>query len=129
MTKDKKTVMLVDNDVSIVEIVSAMLEFSNYRVRVVTAGNVVPQIKVEKPDVVLMDVSMPQADGRDVCRAVKMSGETSDVPVILISAGYNVGHSSKAAGADDFIAKPFDMCDLLRRVDAQANKNPHVRRT
>lgn len=124
MRNDKKTVLVADDDASVVEILRDMLEFSNYQVRTAAGDDVIPQVNEEKPDVVLMDISMPDADGRDVCRTLKKSRDTREVPVILISAGYNVDRSSRAAGADDFIAKPFDMYDLLRKVAKQANKHP-----
>lgn len=124
MRNDKKTILVADDDVSILEILRTMLEFSHYCVKTMSFGDIVPRVKKEKPDVLLMDISMPEADGRDVCRMLKKSQATRDVPVILISAGYNIGQSSKAAGADDFIAKPFDMYDLLHKVAKQAYKHP-----
>jgi CheY-like chemotaxis protein len=122
MKNHKKTVLVADDDNAVLEVLQIMLESSNYNVSTIADGKVLNEVRREKPDVLLLDVSMRQVDGRDICRRLKKSQSTRDIPVIMISASYNVDLSSRAAGADDFIAKPFDMYDLLDKVDKQAKK-------
>jgi CheY-like chemotaxis protein len=73
-------------------------------------------MKKFKPDLVLLDIWMSGTDGRDICRQIKADPKLKKTPVIMISASKDVISSSKEAGADGFIAKPFEMDHLLSTV-------------
>jgi putative two-component system response regulator len=79
-------------------------------------------IEQQQPDVVLMDVRMPGRDGFDLCRELKRNLATRFVPVILITAGLEATDKLRAieAGADDFVSKPLNACELSARVRALA---------
>ena len=68
-----------------------------------------------RPDVVLLDLQLPGVDGLEVCRRLKADPETAGVPVVGFSAGYNEA-GARAAGCDDFVAKPFELQDLVARL-------------
>lgn len=71
------------------------------------------------PDLILMDVKLPDGNGIQLCRKLKQSLDTRHIPVIIMSANATAEESSKEAYADDFIAKPFDLDELLRRIERQ----------
>ena len=70
-------------------------------------------IESEKPDVVVLDLRMPGMGGLEVLKIVRSS---SDLPVIVISAATDLAEEALVAGADDFITKPFDPDELVRRI-------------
>ena len=70
----------------------------------------------EPTDLLLLDIWMSGHDGKEICRALKRGDATKKVPIILISASRDVELSASEAGADDWIAKPFDMKNLLAKV-------------
>lgn len=115
MNSTKKKILVADDDAAILDVMKMVLS-SEYDVETVRDGSVISRIQEDPPDLVLMDVWMAHLDGRDICRALKQSFTTQDIPVLMISASHNVGRSTKAAGADDFIEKPFDIDVLLNKI-------------
>jgi CheY-like chemotaxis protein len=111
-----KTVMIADDDPGILDAVSIMLEFDGYEVRSTLNGAELLHLETDLPDVLLLDIWMSGVDGRDICRQLKQKPQTSGMPVILISASKDIERSARDAGADDFLAKPFEMDDLLKKV-------------
>ncbi|WP_342457021.1 response regulator [Mucilaginibacter sp. SJ] len=114
-TKNKK-IMIADDDPGIVDAVEMLLEFEGYEVTSTVDGTTVLDMKDELPDLLLLDIWMSGEDGRDICRKLKQDELTKDIPVIMISASRDIRDSAMMAGADDFLAKPFDMDDLLKKV-------------
>ena len=75
------------------------------------------QIRMDPPQVVLMDIMMPVLDGVEACRQVKANPVTSDIPVVLMSARTNLTRQSQdLASADALVAKPFDIDHLLNTI-------------
>ena len=117
MNRTKKKILVADDDAAILDVMKMVLS-SEYEVETVCDGAVIPKIQEDPPALVLMDVWMAHQDGRDICRALKQSHSTQDIPVLMISASHNVRRSTRAAGADDFIEKPFDIDVLLNKVSS-----------
>jgi len=115
MNKVKK-VMIADDDPGILDAVSIMLEFEGYDVKSTLNGAELLNMDTDLPDVLLLDIWMSGIDGRDICRQLKQKPVTSGMPVILISASKDIERSALEAGADGFLAKPFEMTDLLDKV-------------
>jgi CheY-like chemotaxis protein len=114
-TKNKK-IMIADDDPGIVDAVEMLLEFEGYEVTSTVDGTTVLDMKEELPDLLLLDIWMSGEDGRDICKKLKETELTKDIPVIMISASRDIRESAIAAGADDFLAKPFEMDELLRKI-------------
>ncbi len=112
------SVLVVDDDIYMLRLLQRVLGMEGYRVLKVTGGG--PALDVileENPDVVLLDVVMPEMDGYTICRHIR---EFSSVPVIMISArgGEEDRVRGLDAGADDYLVKPFSPRELVARVRA-----------
>lgn len=116
-----KQVMIADDDPGILDAVQAMLEFGGYDVSSTFDGATILDMQDNFPDLLLLDIWMSGTDGRDVCKALKNQGITKDMPIIMISASTELEKSAKEAGADDFLEKPFDMDELLGKIDYHLN--------
>lgn len=112
-----KKILLADDDAAILDATRMILELEGYEVLSTLDGGMVEQLLEEKPDLLLLDIWMGGHDGKEICRGLKAGDETKHLPIILISASRDVARSALDAGADDFIAKPYQLCELLAKVD------------
>lgn len=112
-----KKILVADDDPAILDSLQLLLELAHYHVITTMDGQVIPYMKKDKPDLLLLDIRMGQVDGRDICRKLKTDESTKCIPIIMISASRDIEKSSHDAGADDFLAKPFDMDILLKKVE------------
>ena len=111
-------VLVVDDDPGIVKLVRAYLEQDGFQVLAAYDGKKAMQIaRHDKPDLVVLDLMLPEMDGWDVCRALR---KESDVPIVMLTA--RVEESDKLVGlelgADDYVTKPFSPRELVARVRA-----------
>jgi DNA-binding response OmpR family regulator len=109
--------MIADDDPGIVDAVEMLLEFEGYEVSSTVDGATVLDMKDELPDLLLLDIWMSGEDGRDICKKLKSINLTKGIPIIMISASRDIRESAMAAGADDFLAKPFEMDELLKKIE------------
>jgi len=118
---DMKRILAVDDNTDILEILRYILEDSGYEVDTLADGHhLFDKIHEHMPDLILLDIMLGDLDGRILCKTVKTTKETHDIPVILISASHNIENTFGQGGApDDFIAKPFDMFVLLNSIERQ----------
>jgi len=111
-------IMVVDDDPSIRKFIKANLEARDYRVLVAGDGKEAIQIMEEElPELILLDIMMPEMDGFQVCKAIR---EWSQVPIVMLSARDSESDKVKCldAGADDYLTKPFSLKELLSRINA-----------
>jgi len=112
-----KKILVVDDDQGILDAFTAILESENYDVYTESdPGNLASTIKKTSPDLMLLDVLLSGGDGRVICKNLKADEETKRIPIIMVSAHPSASKSIQAAGADDFLEKPFDMDVLLKKV-------------
>lgn len=111
-----KKILIADDDPAIVDSLRLVLELAEYQVSSILDGQVISMIKHNKPDLLILDVCMSGVDGREVCKKLKGAADTKNIPVIMISATRNIQKSSRDSGADDFLEKPFEMNELLKKV-------------
>src|ERR1700755_3403631 len=116
MEQPQKKIMIADDDPGIADAIEMLLEFEGYDVTSTVNGAEVLDLKEELPDLVLLDIWMSGEDGRDICKKIKQEDTTKNIPVIMISASRDIKESAMEAGADDFLAKPFEMNDLLAKI-------------
>lgn len=119
----KKKVLVADDDPSILEVIELMLTEEGYEVITAVDGEAIYKMEKDFPDLMLLDIWMSGMDGRDICRHVKGQELTKDIPVIMVSANKDTAQIAQEAGADDFLAKPFEMDDLLAKVAQYTNKS------
>jgi DNA-binding response OmpR family regulator len=113
-------ILAVDDDKDILEVLQFILEDSGYEVETLANGEFLfDRIKAHHPDLIILDIMLGNYDGRELCRKVKASHETNDIPVILISASHSADTMKQNGNPDDFIAKPFDINVLLDSVERQ----------
>lgn len=115
-----KLIQIIEDDEAIRDVIEYILQQSEFEVTVAANAR---EFKINLfntlPDLILMDVRLPDGNGIQLCRKLKQSLDTRHIPVIIISAHASAEQSSKEAFADDFISKPFDLDDLLKRVENQ----------
>jgi DNA-binding response OmpR family regulator len=95
-----------------------LLEFYGYEVDVTEKPLKAEELIQEKNiDIVLLDMLISGVDGTDVCAGIRQNPEISETPVLMMSALHDAGPKCKKAGANDFIAKPFEVEDLTERIE------------
>ncbi len=121
-TAKKGNILLVDDLPENLQLLSDLLIKLGYNVRSVTSGRMaLKTIQVKPPDLILLDVKMPEMDGYQVCQALKADPETQKIPVIFISALDDVFDKVAAfeAGGADYITKPFQIAEVMARLEHQ----------
>src|SRR6202011_1665520 len=112
-------ILVVDDNEVNVELLVAILASEDYVVSTATDGfEALAKIAAEKPDLVLLDVMMPDLDGYEVCRRIKADPAPADIPVSVVTALSQVDDLviGFEAGAEDFVTKPFNFDALMARV-------------
>ncbi|MDB4904896.1 MAG: response regulator [Mucilaginibacter sp.] len=111
-----KKILIADDDPGILDAIGIMLEFEGYEVKCTPNSAFLLTMESEFPDLLLLDIWMSGTDGRDVCKQLKQKASTRKIPIVMISASKDIERSAMEAGADDFLAKPFEMDDLLEKI-------------
>jgi len=117
MPNKKHKIVIADDDLAILDAMKMMLELYGFEVETVSDGMVISKLLSHQPKLLLLDVYMSGLDGRDICRAIKKTAATKDIPVIMISASSNMKDALKDSGADDYLPKPFDIEELLHKLN------------
>lgn len=119
MTVPKADILVIDDTPENLHLLSAMLTERGYKVRSVTKGSTgIRGAQAAPPDLILLDVNMPQMNGYEVCQQLKSNERTRDIPIIFISALGDVLDKVKAfaVGGVDYITKPFQVEEVLARI-------------
>ncbi len=120
------SVLVVEDDRNIAELLQMYLEKEGYTVTLAhDGGQGLAAFHAEKPDLVLLDVMMPVMDGWSVCKAIRAESQT---PIIMLTAKDEVSNKVQGlkAAADDYITKPFEMREVLARIEAVLRRSHNV---
>jgi two-component system, cell cycle response regulator DivK len=121
--KAQKTILVVEDDPWIRSLMADLLAGEGYAVVQAPDGKQGLELaKEQDPDVILLDLAMPEVSGLDVLHELKSSNPTRDIPVIVVSAYAMLMMGSDARRADGVIQKPFDLADLLAQVSQAVDK-------
>jgi len=118
MSQREKTILVVDDEPDILMILEAVFTYDGYRVLTASTGErLFSLLARERPDLILLDMLLSGADGRELTRKLKGQETTARIPVLMISAHPRAEQEALAAGADGFLAKPFSLKEILGRVE------------
>ncbi len=127
----KPKVLVVDDEARTLRAMEAMLDPAGYEVILAENGTeaIAKAIK-NSPDVILLDVMMPDLDGFEVASQLRANERTKDIPIVMVTALGEVKDRVKAleSGADDFLTKPVDKTELRTRVKTLVEKSERIRR-
>jgi CheY-like chemotaxis protein len=114
---ENNRILVVDDSSCFRTLMTHVLDSCGYQVATAEDGSdVLPKMAAFQPNLVLMDVEMPVLDGFEACRRIKAGQATRNIPVLMVSANRDADEGAAAAGADDFMAKPFCLDDLLSKI-------------
>lgn len=126
----KDRILVVDDDPDILQFVEMNLDMEGFDAQTAESGRVALEVARERPpDLILLDVMMPELDGLTVLRRLRSSPATSSIPVVLLTAKALAEDRVRGLdlGADDYITKPFDVEELLARVKAVLRRAQQMR--
>lgn len=126
MYKKPIKILVADDDPSILEVLDLMLTDEGYVVTKANDGEAIYKMEHDFPDLVLLDIWMSGMDGRDICKFIKSNKDMKHIPVIMVSANKDIAKIAHEAGADDFLAKPFEMEELFTKVREYTSKNSNL---
>jgi DNA-binding response OmpR family regulator len=122
MEKNNPRILIVEDNPDILELYTIMLGHNNYEVMGKNSGEEIePIIRNFLPDLIILDMLLAGLDGLKVCKQIKDDPSTRHIPVIMVSAHASGLEKSVEAGADSFVAKPFDMDTFLNTVSKSIN--------
>lgn len=119
-------ILIIDDELHIVELIKYNLEKNGYKVYYALNGNEGINIAYEKkPDLILLDIMLPEIDGFEVCKKIKRDDELSSIPIIMLTAKGEEFDKilGLELGADDYITKPFSVRELIARIKAVLRRN------
>lgn len=116
-------ILLVEDDSSLGEVINDQLEMNGYEVKLLRIPrNTVDNLLEDSFDLVIMDKLLSGIDGTQICKKIRNTAGISDIPILMMSGFDGARKNCIAAGANDFIAKPFGVSDLLKRIVATINR-------
>ena len=120
-----KKILVVDDEVDLVETIRFPLEMEGFNVLVSYNGeDALNQARKENPDLILLDLMLPKLDGYKVCRLLKFDERFKHIPILMLTAKTQEKDKllGKETGADEYITKPFDIDELMKKVKVYLSK-------
>jgi len=117
--KKKSLILVLDDDPDICIMIKMVLDYYGYDAMDAENEENAKKIISSNPvDLVIMDMLLSGTNGTDICRQLKHDKETSSIPILMFSAHPTAKETCLAAGADDFISKPFEMSDMMDKISS-----------
>ena len=113
----RKRILIVEDDPFVVEALSMLLEDQGFEVVFSYDGEVFKGPEFKHPNLILLDIRLSGTDRRDICKWLKEHPDLKHIPVILISGNREIHKIHQECGANDYIVKPFELDDLLTKVN------------
>jgi DNA-binding response OmpR family regulator len=122
----EKKILIIDDDIKTQNLLTKFFTINNFHIKIASDG-IDAGIKIVqfKPDIIILDISMSNVDGFEVCNRIKTDANNSHIKILILT-GYGTQESidrAMEAGADAFIAKPIDVIALLQRLEDLLNSN------
>ncbi|MBN1679268.1 MAG: response regulator [Anaerolineae bacterium] len=120
MPSGKRVVVVVDDEPNMVDMLSTFLKIKGFNVHGVYSGTeALATITAEKPDIVLLDLMLPDIDGIDVCRRLRANPDFATLPIVMVTARTDPGSVARAnqAGANGYLTKPVSLSNLIAEID------------
>ncbi|MDM8536298.1 response regulator [Desulfobacterales bacterium HSG17] len=117
-------IMIVDDETKNIQVLGTLLQQKGYYIYVAQNGKEALEIiKEVLPDLILLDIMMPEPDGFEVCRLLKKEAKTKDIPVIFLTVKSDSSDIIRGfiLGAADYVTKPFNSVELLARINTHLN--------
>lgn len=120
----KKNILVIEDNHAILDVITLILESEAFNVDGLNKGaDFIDHVQKFNPDVIIMDIMLPDADGRLLLKELKDTATTQHIPVLMISARYNASnYTLDGIEADDFMAKPFNIDELMDKIYALLRK-------
>jgi DNA-binding response OmpR family regulator len=119
LTMERNRILLVEDEESLLKLESILLSSKGYSVTGVMDGkSALEEIRARKPDLVVLDIMLPELDGFEVCKRIKENPETAAIPVVMLTAKKNSQDYARAmqVGADAYITKPFKSAQVIELI-------------
>ena len=126
---DKTKILVVDDEPKIVQTLKDRLEMNEYHVLAAYDGKEGLDSAIEnEPDIILLDILMPVMDGLEMLEALRRNPDCGDIPVIMLTARSQAQdiERAKASGIEDYVVKPFEISELLEKIENIVEKRKAV---
>ncbi len=111
------SILLAEDDPAIIEIITYILKGAGFSVvSVTTSEEIFSYLRLHKPSLILLDISLNGMDGEKIAKKIKRNPSTAKIPLLILSANPETEKIAKTTGADGFLQKPFDMEKLIATV-------------
>lgn len=120
-----KKILIVEDEESLLKLESILLSSKGYSVVGVMDGkSALEEVETNRPDLVVLDIMLPEMDGFEVCRRIKDNPETRDIPVVMLTAKKSNAdvERGKQSGAEAYITKPFKSAKVIEVIEGLFNK-------
>lgn len=123
-------ILIIDDNPGNLKLLTKMLSEQGYRVRISPSAKLgIDSVMTELPDLIILDIKMPEMDGYEVCEQLKVNQKTQDIPIIFVTGLEDAIDKVKAfqVGAVDYIVKPFKIIEVIARVENQLQISQKIR--